>query len=85
MTGILFGPISVRTAENSVCSSSAAAAGAEPAAGGGGGGDRGGGGDAELLLELLDELADLDKGHGADRVEDLVLGEGGHVMVLLRV
>src|SRR5205823_2693387 len=39
-------------------------------------GHGGGGGDAELLLELLEELAQLQDRHVGDGVEDLFLG--GH-------
>ena len=76
MTGILFGPISVRMAVNSVCSSATSTRRGSDR--GGGRGDRGGRRDAEPRLELLDEVGDLDEGHRADLVEQLVLGERGH-------
>ena len=80
MTGILFGPTSVRTAVNSVCSSSAAAAGAAPAGGRRGAreGDRRGGGDAEAVLELLLEVRELEDGHLLEGLEQLVGGNRGH-------
>src|SRR5581483_8581054 len=46
------------------------------------GGDRRGRGDAELLLEVLQELAQLEHAHVGDGVEDLVLGQGCHVVQL---
>ena len=83
MTGILFGPISVRVAVNSVCSSGAAAASARAAAGGrgGGGGGRSGGGHAVALLEALDELGQLEDGHLVDRFEQIVLGQDCHGVI----
>ena len=78
MTGILFGPISVRVAVNSVCSSAASAAGGGGGGRGGGGGDRSGGGDAVALLEALDELGQLEDGHLVDRLEQIVLGQDCH-------
>ena len=84
MTGILFGPISVSVAVNSVCSSAAAAAAAptpprrRP---GRGDRDRGRGGDAVALLEALDELGELEDGHLVDGLEQIVLGEDCHVWV----
>ena len=83
MTGILFGPISVRVAVNSVCSPRRLPA---PAAGGrrGGCGRRGRGGDAVAVLEALDELGQLEDGHLVDGLEQIVLGENGHESGLLR-
>ena len=54
--------------------------GAAGAAGGrgGGNGDRSGRGDAEGVLELLHELAELEEGHLLERVEELVGGELRH-------
>ena len=84
MTGILFGPISTRTALNSVCSSTtgASAAGAAPPP------CRrrrcdGCRGDAVPLLEGLDELRELEHGHRVDRLEQLVLGQCCHWLELL--
>ena len=76
MTGILFGPISVSVALNSLCSS-AAAAGAPPAAAAGAAARscRGSGGNAVALLELLDELGKLENGHAVDCLEKLILGD----------
>ena len=86
MTGILFGPISVRVAVNSVCSSGAAATSAAPPPGGrcSRGSSRSSGGDAVALLEALDELGQLEDGHLVDRFEQIVLGQDSHGMFLLR-
>src|SRR4051812_34687819 len=54
------------------------ARGAAASGGGSGNGDRSGGGDAEGVLELLDELAQLNEGHLLERVEQLVGGELRH-------
>ncbi len=60
MTWIFLSAKPSRTTSNSVFSSSAAAA---PPAGAGGDGDGSGGGDPEGVLEGLDELGSLEKGH----------------------
>ena len=80
MTGILFGPISVRIALNSVCSSTASGAAAAAGRRRGGCGGRGRGGDAVAVLEALDELGQLEHGHLVDGLEQIVLGENGHGM-----
>ena len=77
MTWIFLSPAAVRTTSNSSFSSAASAPPPPPAAGGGGHGDGSGGGDAELLLEVLEQLAQLEHGHVGDGVEDLFLGGHG--------
>jgi hypothetical protein len=71
MTWIFLSPAPVMTTSKAVCSSSGAAG-----SGRGGCGDRGRR-DAELLLERLDALGELEHG---DRLQlvDPVLGAGGH-------
>ena len=76
MTWIFLSPAPVRMTSNAVCSSSSAPRRRRRRAGRGGRGD-GGRRDAELLLERLDALGELEHG---DRLElvDPVLGAGGH-------
>jgi hypothetical protein len=78
MTWIFWAPASVRMTSNSSFSSSAGAAAAPPPASGDGHG--GSGGDAELLLERVEELLELDDGEVADGVEDLFLAESHDVV-----
>jgi hypothetical protein len=78
MTWIFLSPAASRMTSNSSCS--AAASGPRhrrhhPAAADG---DRGGGGDAEGVLELLHELAELDQRHLLERVKELVGAELRH-------
>ena len=77
MTWIFLSPAPVSTTSNAVCSSSASTAVAAAAAGGSRSRD-GRRGDAELLLERLDALGELEHG---DRLElfDPILGAGRHV------
>ena len=87
MTGILFGPTSVRMALNSVCSSARRGRSRAVTTGGGRGrdGGRGGGGHAVALLEALDELGQLEHGHLVDRLEQIVLGQDSHGCLLVSV
>src|SRR3569832_1699856 len=64
---------SFRRTVNSVFSSAGAAAAAPPRRGGDG--DRGSGGNAELLLEVRDELYDLDEGQFGNCIEDFVFAD----------
>ena len=77
MTWIFLSPAPVRMTSNAVCSSSALGAVAAAAAAGRGRRGDGRRGDAELLLERLDALGELEHG---DRLElvDPLLGAGGH-------
>ena len=84
MTGILFGPdLGQDGRELGLLLGGRRRGGAAGGRRGGGSGGRRGGGDAVALLELLDELGQLEDGHAVDRLEDLVLGQGGHGVGLL--
>ena len=73
MTWIFLSPAAVRMTSNSSCSSAAALA---TTGGGSRGGDGDGsrGGDAELLLERLEEVVELEHGHALEDVEQLCGG-----------
>jgi hypothetical protein len=71
MTWIFLAPASLRTTSNSVFSSNGCRRGRAAARAGRRG--RHDGRDAELLLERLDELGQLEDGHVADGVEQLFL------------
>ena len=81
MTWIFLSPAAVRTTSTVLDSSSAAPPPSPPPAAGRGRRD-GRRGDAELLLERLDALAQLEHGDALELL-DPVLGGGSHVLVLL--
>ena len=70
MTWIFWAPAPVRMTSNSSFSSTSGAAAPPPAAGGGGDGHGGRGGDAELLLERVEELLQLE--HGEPPIESRI-------------
>ena len=72
MTWIFLSPAASRMTSTSSLSSSTGAASPPPAGGGRGHGDRSGRGDAEGVLELLHELAELDQGQLLEGVKELV-------------
>ena len=78
MTWIFLSPAATRMTSNSSCSSAAAARRHRRPAPAAATADRGRGGHAELFLEGLEELVQLEDGHVLEGVEELFSGHGGH-------
>ena len=83
MTWIFLSPAALRMTSNSSCSSAAASAAAAAAAADRRDRDGRGGGDAELLLERLQELVQLEDGHVLEDVEQVSRAHGCHCSFLL--
>ena len=81
MTWILAAPAPVRMTSNSSFSSTSAGRQQHATGRGGGDGDGGRRGHAELLLEHVEEVLQLEHGECADGVEDLFLGSHGVLLL----